>query len=41
MPTVYDNIDTPFLENDCGNGLKDALKVAKRGDSRAMIRNLG
>jgi len=32
MPTVFDNIQTPFLENDEGNGLKDALKVAKRGD---------
>ncbi len=32
MPTVFDNIDTPFLENDSGNGLKDALKVSKRGD---------
>lgn len=32
MPTIYDNITTPFLENDQGNGLRDALKVAVRGD---------
>lgn len=32
MPSVFDNIDTPFLENEQGNGLKDALKVAFRGD---------
>ncbi len=32
MPTVFDNIDTPFLENDQGNGLKNALALAKRGD---------
>lgn len=32
MPTVFDNIDTPFLENDDQNGLKDALKLARRGD---------
>lgn len=32
MPTVYDNITPPFLENAEGNGLKDALKVAWRGD---------
>lgn len=32
MPTVFDNIDTPFLENEGGNGLLDALKVARRGD---------
>ncbi len=32
MPNVFDNIDTPFLENDLGIGLKDALKVANRGD---------
>jgi len=32
MPTIYDNIDIPFLENDLGNGLKDALKVSRRGD---------
>lgn len=32
MPTVFDNIDTPFLENDARNGLKDALEVARRGD---------
>lgn len=32
MPNVFDNITTPFLENDAGNGLKDALKVALRGD---------
>lgn len=32
MPNVFDNIQTPFLENEAGNGLKDALKVARRGD---------
>lgn len=32
MPTVFDNINTGFLENAAGNGLKDALKVAVRGD---------
>ncbi|MBN8460378.1 MAG: NgoFVII family restriction endonuclease [Verrucomicrobia bacterium] len=32
MPTVFDNIATPFLENDARNGLKDALEVARRGD---------
>lgn len=32
MPTVFDNIDTPFLENEHGNGLKDALELAWRGD---------
>jgi superfamily II DNA or RNA helicase len=32
MPTVFDNISTPFLENDQGNGLRDALKLAYRGD---------
>jgi superfamily II DNA or RNA helicase len=32
MPTIYDNINVPFLENDLGNGLKDALKASKRGD---------
>jgi len=32
MPTVFDNIETPFLENEHGNGLKDALKLAWRGD---------
>lgn len=32
MPTIFDNITTPFLENDQGNGLRDALKVAVRGD---------
>lgn len=32
MPTVFDNIEVPFLENDPGNGLKDALKLAFRGD---------
>jgi len=32
MPTIYDNITTPFLENDQGNGLRDALKLAFRGD---------
>lgn len=32
MPTVFDNIEVPFLENDAGNGLKNALKLAYRGD---------
>lgn len=32
MPTIYDNITTPFLENEQGNGLRDALKLAVRGD---------
>jgi superfamily II DNA or RNA helicase len=32
MPTVFDNIDTPFLEGVDGNGLKNALKLARRGD---------
>ncbi|MHB1080334.1 MAG: hypothetical protein ACYC67_13080 [Prosthecobacter sp.] len=32
MPTIYDNITMPFLENDQGNGLRDALKLALRGD---------
>jgi hypothetical protein len=32
MPTIFDNIETPFLENGHGNGLKNALKLAKRGD---------
>ena len=32
MPTIFDNIRTPFLENDQGDGLKDAFKLAKRGD---------
>jgi hypothetical protein len=32
MPTVFDNITTPFLENDQGNGLRDPLKLAVQGD---------
>jgi superfamily II DNA or RNA helicase len=32
MPTIFDNIDTHFLENPRGNGLRDALKLAYRGD---------
>ncbi len=32
MPTIFDNIKTPFLENDAGNGLKHALTLARRGD---------
>lgn len=32
MPTIFDNIDTPFLENQQGNGLRDALKLSHRGD---------
>jgi len=30
MPTVFDNIGTPFLENDSGNGLKDAYDTLSR-----------
>lgn len=32
MPTVFDNIETPFLDGEDGNGLKHALKLARRGD---------
>lgn len=32
MPTIYDNIDIPFLANEEGTGLRDALKTSKRGD---------
>ena len=32
MPNVFDNIVTPFLENDANDGLKDALKLALRSD---------
>ena len=32
MPTIFDNIETSFLENEFGNGLRDALKLAIRGD---------
>ena len=32
MPTIFDNIETEFLENAAHNGLRDALKVARRGD---------
>jgi hypothetical protein len=32
MPTIFDNIETEFLENAAQNGLRDALKVARRGD---------
>lgn len=32
MPTIFDNIDTHFLENPRGNGLRDALTLAHRGD---------
>jgi len=32
MPTIFDNIETVFLENAAHNGLRDALKVARRGD---------
>jgi superfamily II DNA or RNA helicase len=32
MPTVFDNIETPFLDGEDGNGLKHALKLAFRGD---------
>jgi len=31
MPTIFDNIETEFLENAAHNGLRDALKVARRG----------
>lgn len=32
MPTIYDNVNQSFLENDQGNGLKDALKISQKGD---------
>jgi len=32
MPTIYDNVDVPFLENAQGNGLKDALRISQKGD---------
>jgi len=32
MPTIYDNINVPFLANEKGTGLKDALKTSQRGD---------
>lgn len=32
MPTIFDNIQTEFLENAARNGLRDALKVARGGD---------
>src|SRR6266550_2651223 len=32
MPTIFDNIETEFLENAAHNGLRDALKVSRRGD---------
>jgi len=32
VPNVFDNIESQFLENEAGNGLKDALKVSVRGD---------
>jgi len=32
MPTIFDNITTEFLENAVKNGLRDALKLAKKGD---------
>ena len=32
MPTIFDNIHTEFLENAARKGLRDALKVARRGD---------
>jgi hypothetical protein len=32
MPTIFDNIETEFLENAAHNELRDALKVARRGD---------
>ncbi len=30
MPTIFDNIETEFLEKVSRNGLRDALKVAVR-----------
>ncbi len=32
MPTIFDNIETPFLENEEGSGLRSALSLAVRGD---------
>jgi len=32
MPTVFDDIETPFLDGENSNGLKPALKLAFRGD---------
>src|SRR5215218_3405322 len=32
MPTIFDNIETEFLENALKKGLRDALKIGKRGD---------
>ena len=32
MPTIFDNIVTEFLENAAKNGLRDALKLSRRGD---------
>ena len=32
MPTVFDNIETPFLDGEDRNGLNHALMLAKRGD---------
>lgn len=32
MPTIYDNIHTPFLTNDDGTGLREALTASERGD---------
>ncbi len=32
MPNIFDNIGADFLENEFGNGLKDALRLARRGD---------
>lgn len=32
MPTIYDNIRIPFLENEQETGLRDALKASRKGD---------
>ncbi|MEX2606238.1 MAG: helicase-related protein [Kiritimatiellia bacterium] len=32
MPTIYDNIHVPFLSNDEGTGLREALSASQRGD---------
>jgi len=32
MPTVFDNIETPFLDGGNSNGLRHALKLAFGGD---------
>lgn len=32
MPTIYDNIEIPFLTNPNGTGLREALQASRRGD---------